>query len=106
MQSEAITVRADGAGAVHELVDYLREAKMSFSVGFDLTADVRQAIIDLPQGAWPLAVCQDGAARSKPGDDGEQVELAHVAELTGLVGLQSWPERSRLIARRERLKGE
>jgi len=106
VESEAILVRADGAGAVHALVDYLRDGQMHFSVGFDLTADVRQAIIDLPEDAWHLAVCQDGTPRVKPDEHGEQVELAHVAELTGLVGLDSWPQRSRLIVRRERLKGE
>jgi DDE family transposase len=104
--AEPIVVRADGAGAVHALVDYLREGRMSFSVGFDLTADVRQAIIDLPDGAWRLAVCQDGTPRVKPGEDGQEVELAHVAELTGLVGLDGWPAGSRLIVRRERLQGE
>jgi len=106
VESEAILVRADGAGAVHELVDYLRDARINFSVGFDLTADVRQAIIDLPEDAWRLAICQDGTPRIKPDRNGEPVELAHVAELTGLVGLDSWPAGSRLIARRERLHGE
>lgn len=108
VESEPMLVRADGAGAVHELVDYLREGKLEFSVGFDLTAAVRQAIIELPAHAWRLAVCQDGTPRVKPDpdQDGESVELAHVAELTGLVGLDSWPEGSRLIVRRERLQGE
>jgi DDE family transposase len=106
VESEAILVRADGAGAVHELVDYLRDGRINFSVGFDLTAGVRQAIIDLPEDAWRLAVCQDGKPRVKPDRDGQPVELAHVAELTGLVSLAGWPEGSRLIARRERLQGE
>ncbi|MDQ3246043.1 MAG: IS1380 family transposase [Pseudomonadota bacterium] len=106
VESAAILVRADGAGAVHELLDYLRAGSMRFSVGFDLTAPVRQAIIDLPESAWQLAICQDGTPRVKPGDDGQAVELAHVAELTGLVNLDGWPEGSRLIARRERLHGE
>lgn len=105
-ESEPILVRADGAGAVHELVDHLREGQMNFSVGFDLTADVRQAIIDLPEDAWQLAVCQNGTPRVAPSDDGKLAELAHVAELTGSVCLKSWPCGSRLVARRERLQGE
>jgi len=106
VESEPILMRADGAGAVHELTDYLREGKMNFSVGFDLTAEVRQAIIDRPESAWVLAVCQDGKPRIARDEDGQMVELAHVCELTGLVDLSSWPAGSRLIARRERLQGE
>jgi Transposase DDE domain group 1 len=105
-ESEPILMRADGAGSVHELTDYLREGKINFSVGFDLTAEVRQAIIDRPESAWVLAVCQDGSPRVARNEDGELVELAHVCELTGLVDLDGWPEGSRLIARRERLQGE
>jgi len=105
-ECEPILMRADGAGSVHELTDYLREGKINFSVGFDLTAEVRQAIIDRPESAWVLAVCQDGSPRVATNEDGELVELAHVCELTGLVDLDGWPEGSRLIARRERLQGE
>jgi Transposase DDE domain group 1 len=106
IESESILVRADGAGSVHELLDYLREGQMSFSVGFDLTAEIRQQVIDRPDQAWALAVCQDGSPRTVKGEDGELVELAHVTELTDVVDLDSWPEGSRLIARRERLQGE
>jgi hypothetical protein len=105
-ESESILMRADGAGSVHELVDYLRAGKINFSVGFDLTAEVRQAIIDRPESAWALAICQDGKPRTVKGEDRELIELAHVTELTDLVDLDSWPSGSRLIARRERLQGE
>ncbi len=103
---EAITLRADGAGSVHELLDFARDAQINFSVGFDLTAEVRQAIIDLPDTTWQLAICQDGKPRVKRDDEGELVELAHVAELTDRASLDSWPSGSRLIVRRERLHGE
>jgi len=106
IESDSILVRADGAGSVHELLDYLREGKMNFSVGFDLTAEIRQQVIDRPDQAWTLAVCQDGSPRTVKAEDGELVELAHVCELTDVVDLDSWPEGSRLIARRERLQGE
>jgi Transposase DDE domain group 1 len=106
VESESILVRADGAGSVHELTDYLHEGQINFSVGFDLTPEIRQAIIDRPESAWALAICQDGSPRTVTGEDGELVELAHVTELTALVDLSAWPERSRLIARRERLQGE
>jgi hypothetical protein len=45
-------------------VDYLRAGKINFSVGFALTAEVRQAIIDRPESAWALAVCQDRKPRT------------------------------------------
>ena len=106
VESEAILARADGAGSVHELLDYLREGEINFSVGFDVTAEVRQAIIDRPESAWALAVCQDGTPRTAKGESGELVELAHVCELTDLIDLDGWPSGSRLIARRERLQGE
>ena len=106
VESESILVRADGAGSVHELTDYLREGQINFSVGFDLTAEIRQQVIDRPESAWMLAICQDGKPRTVKGEDGELIELAHVCELTDVVDLGSWPSGSRLIARRERLEGE
>jgi hypothetical protein len=53
---------------------------------------VRGAIAELPQAAWQSAI--DG--------EGEVREGAQVAELTDRVELSSWPEGTRLIARRER----
>ena len=106
VESESILMRADGAGSVHELTDYLREGKINFSVGFDLTAEIRQQVIDRPESAWALAICQDGKPRVAKNEDGELVELAHVTELTDVVDLAGWPSGSRLIARRERLQGE
>lgn len=106
VESESILLRADGAGSVYELLDYAREGQINFSVGFDLTAEVRQQVIDRPESAWTLAICQDGKPRTVKGEDGELIELAHVCELTDVVDLDSWPGGSRLIARRERLQGE
>jgi hypothetical protein len=87
-----ILVRADSAGATHGLVDGCREARMRFSVGYELTEPVRAAILQVPEGAWVAALDQDGSVRA----NGE------VAEITDRVDLASWPERSRLIVRRER----
>src|SRR4051794_1394929 len=87
-----ILVRADTAGATHGLVDCCREARMRFSVGYELTEAVRTAILELPEDAWVAALDQDGSVR----------ENGEVAELTDRVDLASWPERSRLIVRRER----
>jgi len=87
-----ILVRADSAGATHGLLDYCREARMRFSVGYELTEPVRVAILEIPEDAWIPALAQDGSVR----DNGE------VAEITDSVDLSSWPEGSRLIVRRER----
>jgi hypothetical protein len=87
-----ILVRADSAGATHGLVDYCREGNMRFSVGYELTEQVRVAILTIPDDAWVVALDQDGSER----DNGE------VAEITDTVDLSAWPEGCRLIVRRER----
>jgi Transposase DDE domain group 1 len=87
-----ILVRADSAGATHGLLDYCRDANMRFSVGYELTEQVRAAILEIPEDAWIPALDQDGSVRN----NGE------VCEITDRVGLSSWPEGSRLIIRRER----
>jgi Transposase DDE domain group 1 len=92
IESVEILVRADSAGATHDLIDYCRQGNMRFSVGYELTETVRAAILEIPEDAWTPALDQDGSAR----DNGE------VAEITGSVDLSSWPEATRLIVRRER----
>ena len=87
-----ILVRADSAGATHGLVDYCREANLRFSVGYELTEPVREAILQIPADAWVAALDQDGSQR----------ENGEVAEITDSVELGSWPQGSRVIVRRER----
>lgn len=77
---------------MHELIEWAREGGVRYSVGFDLTAPVREAILALPERAWEVARDQDGQARR----NGE------VAEATELLDLSAWPEGSRVIVRRER----
>ena len=85
-------MRADSAGATHGLVDYCREADLRFSVGYELTEPVREAILQIPADAWVAALAQDGSER----------ENGEVAEITDSVELGSWPQGSRVIVRRER----
>jgi Transposase DDE domain group 1 len=87
-----ILVRADRAGATHELADYCQEASMRFSFGYDLTEPVRRAILEIPEDAWVAALDQDDSGR----------ENGQVAEITEPIDLARWPEGSRLIVRRER----
>ena len=68
VESLEILVRADSAGATHGLVDYCREAELRFSVGYELTEQVRAAILEIPEDAWVPALDQDGiGARERRG---------------------------------------
>jgi hypothetical protein len=94
-----LLVRADGAGATHELLDWLslqgqvRGRRLEYSVGFPTkNIALTSAITRLPEAAWTSAVTADGEAR-----DG-----ADVAEVTGLLDLRHWPAGMRVIVRRER----
>jgi hypothetical protein len=87
-----IVLRADSAGAALELCEAARDARIGYLVGFDLTKQVRRAILALPEAAWRPALRQNGERR-----DGAQV-----AEITDALNFRDWPQGSRVIARRER----
>ncbi len=87
-----ILVRADSAGATHELLDFCREHRLRYSVGYELTDAVRAAILKIPDTAWVCALASDGSER----DNGQ------IAEITDLIDLAGWPTGSRVIVRRER----
>jgi hypothetical protein len=89
--AEPILVRGDSAMATHKFVNGVRERELRFSVGFDLTESVRQAVLQIPDRAWGYALDQEGEER-----DG-----ADVAELTHLLDLSAWPSGTRAICRRE-----
>jgi len=84
--------RSDSAGATHEFAHALSETGIRFSLGFQVTAAVREAILAVAEAAWQQAIAQDGAER----------EGAQVCELTAAVALCEWPAGTRLICRRER----
>lgn len=88
--ARSVLVRADSAGATHKFLDHVVTQGHVFSVGFDLTEPVREAVLAVPERAWVPALTQDGEER-----DG-----AAIAELTGL-DLSRWPVGSRAICRRE-----
>jgi hypothetical protein len=88
-----IIARVDGAGATHEFTRWCRDAAIGFSVGAKLTEDVLQAARLVDDEAWKQAIRND---------DSENPD-AFVCELTGLVNIDAWPERSRLICRAVRL---
>lgn len=90
-RKRAILVRADSGCATHAFVEKVREHAHQFSVGMDLYEPVREAILNMDEGAWVPALTQDGEAR----------EGAAVCELHNL-NLSSWPVGTRAICRRER----
>ncbi len=87
-----IVLRTDAAGSALALCQAARDAKVNYLVGFDLTKQVRRAILLLPEQAWRPALRQNGQER-----DGAQV-----AEITHMLDFYDWPDRSRVIVRRER----
>src|SRR3954465_13027360 len=108
VRGQPILVRSDGAGATKEWLTHLRSLRDaqglegSFSVGFTVTNQVKDAIALLPESVWVCAVDQAGTPR--PVDD-PGLPVAQVAELTLLLpGLPAagWPEGMRVLVRRER----
>lgn len=93
-----LLMRADTAGATHDFLDHVvdvEDQNWQFSVGFPITADVRDAIRSVDASDWIQATRQDGTPREK----------AAVAEITHAeaIDISGWPDGSRLIVRREPL---
>src|SRR5487761_1733777 len=90
-QGPRVLVRSDSAGASHDFVGAIAERGLEFSVGFDVTEPVREAILKLPEGSWEVAITKEM----------EEREGAEVAEITSLLNLTLWPSGSRVLVRRE-----
>ena len=81
-----LLVRSDGAGASHQLLDWLheqgqvRDRSVEYSVGFAITEQIRDAIKLVPKKVWTPALDADGGVRA--GGD--------VAEITGLLAPTVW----------------
>ena len=89
-RGRGLLVRADSGGATHAFLDHVVSRGFRFSVGFDLTEPVREAVLAVPERAWRPALTQAGEKR----------EGAAVAELD--LDLSRWPAGTRAICRRER----
>jgi hypothetical protein len=89
-----VLIRADSGGGTHEFLDWLtaRSRQLHYSVGMTITEAIADAIGKVPAGAWTPAYDGDGEVR-----DG-----AWVADITGLLDLDSWPSGMRVIVRKER----
>ena len=90
-QTQPVLVRSDSAGGSTRLAWHLGERGIGFTLGMQIDAHVREAILAQPEHVWTPAVEPDGQPR-----DG-----AEVCELTGWVDLHTWPPGTRLLCRRE-----
>ncbi len=92
-----LLIRADGAGASHELLDWItaldakRGRSVEYSVGYGVNENVREAIAKVPQSAWKPAITAQGEPR----------EHGDVVEITGLLKLSTWQAGMRVLIRRE-----
>ena len=92
IQDIEILLRADSAGASHDLLDWCRHGRIRFSVGYELSETVRTQVLQITEQDWVSAVEQDGTERAN----------RQVAEITAALDLTGWPTGSRVIVRRER----
>jgi hypothetical protein len=95
-----IIFRCDGAGATKDLLAWIKaEAARCgydwrYSVGFDVTEPVRDAICAVAATTWAAAITPDGDLR--PG--------AYVTDISGLLQVaDGWPDQMRVTARLEPL---
>jgi hypothetical protein len=89
-----VLVRADSGGGTHEFLNWLtaKSRRLHYSVGMTITEDIAAAIGTVPAAGWTPAYDGDGQVR----------EGAWVADITGLLDLDSWPAGMRVIVRKER----
>jgi hypothetical protein len=91
-QDVEMLMRADSAGATHDFIDGCRARGVRFSSGLPIDQRARNALLLAQEEDWLPAVETDGTVR-----DG-----AWITELTQLIEVDSWPDGTRVIARRER----
>jgi DDE family transposase len=87
-----VLVRADAGGCTHAFLDWLVGQRLQYSIGFTLPTDFADQLEKIPEDVWTPAY--DGAGKVRDG--------AHVAEVTDLLDLRSWPAGMRVIVRREK----
>ena len=92
--SKKVLIRTDGAGGTKGYLAWLSGRSLAYSVGFTLPEHTPDLLKHLDEAdAWTPAYDSD--------DDGIR-DGAWVAELTGLLDLEDWPEGMRVIVRKER----
>jgi Transposase DDE domain group 1 len=87
-----VLIRTDSGGGTREFLTWVASRRLKYSIGFNLTEEICEAILELPKEVWQVAYDADGQVRHG----------AWVAELTGMLDLTGWPKGMRLIVRKER----
>jgi len=92
-----VLIRTDGGGGTKEFVTWLTRRGLSYSIGWTLPwAHMQGIYAQIPKQAWTNALNANGQAR----------DSADVADVTDLLRggghLAGWPDRIRIIVRRER----
>jgi hypothetical protein len=87
-----VIARVDSAGWSHGFVNHCRDRRVRFVIGHQLTIDIANVLVNVPERAWRPAISADGS---------ELREHAEVVEITARVDLSAWPQGCRIIARRE-----
>jgi hypothetical protein len=87
-----VLIRADGGGCTHAFIQWLTGQRLQYSIGFTLPTTFGQELEKIPERVWTEAYDGDGKIRKG----------AHVAEVTDLLDLHSWPTGMRVIVRREK----
>ena len=63
------------------LLDWCRQARIRYSVGYELSDAVRTQVLQIPDRDWVPGVEQDGTPRTN----------GQVAEITSHLDLTGWP---------------
>ena len=91
-----VLIRTDGAGGSKQLLGFLARRGLSYSIGFTLPMSTPDLYHLIPENAWQDAYNADGQTRDGAG----VVEFTDLLHHKGL--LKGYPERMRVIVRRER----
>ena len=90
--SPRLLAGSDSAGATHAFAEACVERGVGFCFGFPVDTRIQRIVDAIPDHCWAPATQTDDELR----------EDAWVAEATGMTNLDSWPDGSRLILRKER----
>lgn len=102
---ETVRLRSDSAGYQHELLRYCalgehpRFGKIDFAVSADVTAEFRQAVLEVPESAWQPLVRQLGSQQIPTGQ-----EWAEVCFVPNAIGHSKNAPLYRYLAIREPLR--
>ena len=95
---DRVLVTSDAAGASHDLVDWLVAQHVDFSIGFDVDADVRAAIVALRKQCWAPALDNTTGA---PRQDADVADIT--PQMQTRIARHGWPADLVVTVRRTKL---